>query len=111
MIGKCVEVELADGLVARGAVRCGMGARDTLRLEGAMPLYGHELNETIDPIQAGLAWAVKLDKGDFLGRAALATHDNKKPVRVELEVDGKRAAREGSAILASNDSPAGTVTS
>ena len=47
------------------------GRRDTLRLEAAMPLYGHELSEEIDPFQAGLGWAVKLDKGDFLGQAAL----------------------------------------
>ena len=53
---------------ARGARPCGLGARDTLRLEAAMPLYGHELSEEIDPFQAGLGWAVKLDKGDFIGR-------------------------------------------
>ena len=99
MVAKAQAVELADDLVARGAVPCGLGARDTLRLEAAMPLYGHELNETIDPIQAGLGWAVKLDKGDFIGRDALAaaTQDaGKRPVRVGLEVEGKRAAREGS---------------
>jgi aminomethyltransferase len=111
MVPSALGVTIWDDFVAKGAAPCGLGARDTLRLEAAMPLYGHELNETIDPIQAGLAWAVKLDKGAFLGRAALAAHDNKKPVRVGLEVDGKRAAREGSAILAADDSPAGTVTS
>ena len=76
---------------------CGLGARDTLRLEAAMPLYGHELNETIDPIQAGLAWAVKLDKGDFIGRDALqaAAHDTTKPVRVGLEIEGKRRRPRG----------------
>ena len=46
---------------------CGLGARDTLRLKAAMPLYGHELNDNIDPLQAGLSWAVKFDKGDFIG--------------------------------------------
>jgi aminomethyltransferase len=111
MVPNALGVAVWDEFVAKGAVPCGLGARDTLRLEAAMPLYGHELNETTDPIQAGLAWAVKLDKGEFIGRAALTANDDKKPVRVGLEVDGKRAAREGSAILAADDSPAGGVTS
>lgn len=98
-------------LVGRGAVPCGLGARDTLRLEAAMPLYGHELSEAIDPIRAGLGWAVKLDKGEFVGRAALqAAAANPTTVRVGLELDGKRAAREGSPIV-SDGSPIGSVTS
>jgi aminomethyltransferase len=102
-----------EELVGKGAVPCGLGARDTLRLEAAMPLYGHELNETITPIQAGLAWAVKLDKGEFIGREALrrAANDTTQPVRVGLEIEGKRAAREGSVILTADGKPAGTVTS
>jgi len=114
MVGKSIAVELADDLVARGAVPCGLGARDTLRLEAAMPLYGHELNETIDPIQAGLGWAVKLDKGDFIGRdelAAASEEVGKSLVRIGLELDGKRAAREGSPILKAEDAPVGSVTS
>lgn len=97
-------------LVGRGAVPCGLGARDTLRLEAAMPLYGHELTEDTDPLQAGLGWAVKLDKGEFIGRAALKALDGSKPVRVGLELDGKRAAREGAPVLAGG-APVGTVTS
>ncbi len=79
---------------------CGLGARDTLRLEAGMPLYGHELSEEIDPFQAGLGWAVKLDKGDFLGRAALLRRrpDATLWQRVGLEIDGKRIAREGAAV-------------
>ena len=69
MVPNALAVPLWEEFVGKGAVPCGLGARDTLRLEAAMPLYGHELNETIDPIQAGLGWAVKLDKGDFIGRA------------------------------------------
>jgi aminomethyltransferase len=105
-------VPLWEEFVAKGAAPCGLGARDTLRLEAGMPLYGHELTELINPIQAGLGWAVKLDKGDFIGREALraAANDESRPVRVGLELDGKRAAREGCAITA-NGSPAGTVTS
>lgn len=110
-----VENELALSLwtefVSRGAVPCGLGARDTLRLEAAMPLYGHELNEDTNPIQAGLGWAVKLDKGEFIGRAALAAAPATKHVRVGLEIEGKRAAREGSPLLDADGEPAGTITS
>jgi aminomethyltransferase len=100
MIGAARAAELWDDLVQRGAKPCGLGARDTLRLEAAMPLYGHELSEDIDPLQAGLAWAVKLDKGDFIGRDALLRRrdDGSLPRRVGLEIDGKRLAREGSAV-------------
>lgn len=102
MVGKAQAVELWEELVRRGAKPCGLGARDTLRLEAAMPLYGHELSEEIDPLQAGLAWAVKLDKGDFIGREALIKRkeDTTLPIRVGLEMAGKRIAREGSAVLA-----------
>jgi aminomethyltransferase len=106
---------LWEDLIARGAKPCGLGARDTLRLEAAMPLYGHELNETIDPIQAGLGWAVKLDKGPFLGRDALkaiaAQPESERKTRIGLVLEGKRAAREGSGILDVNQSPIGTITS
>jgi aminomethyltransferase len=102
---------LADDLISRGAVPCGLGARDTLRLEAAMPLYGHELSESIDPLQAGLAWAVKFDKGDFLGREELLeTKELDEKKRVGLVLEGKRAAREGCTILQGN-TPVGLVTS
>jgi aminomethyltransferase len=91
---------------------CGLGARDTLRLEAAMPLYGHELSEDIDPLQAGLGWAVKLDKGDFLGRDALLRRqqDKRRCVRVGLELEGRRIAREGADVLV-GASVVGRVTS
>jgi aminomethyltransferase len=94
-------VELWEELVRRGAKPCGLGARDTLRLEAAMPLYGHELSEDIDPFQAGLGWAVKMDKGEFIGRDALQKRrqDATLPRRVGLELAGRRAAREGSPVL------------
>ena len=100
---------LAEELVARGAKPCGLGSRDTLRLEAAMPLYGHELTEAIDPLTAGLGWAVKLDKGDFIGRDALKAMTRTR-TRVGLELDGKRAAREGCAVLAGGE-VVGAVTS
>ena len=59
-------------LVDRGAKPAGLGARNTLRLEAAMALYGHEIDATISPLEAGLSWIVKFDKGDFNGRARLA---------------------------------------
>ncbi len=96
--------------IKRGVVPCGLGARDTLRLEAAMPLYGHELSEQINPLSAGLAWAVKFNKGDFIGREALLDHSVDQPVRIGLVLDGKRAAREGSPILA-DGTAVGTVTS
>lgn len=79
---------------------CGLGSRDTLRLEAAMPLYGHELSESIDPLTAGLEFAVKFDKPDFIGKAALielAQQTNRR-VRIGLELSGRRIAREGSEI-------------
>jgi aminomethyltransferase len=104
--------ELWEDVLGRGARPCGLGARDTLRLEAAMPLYGHELTEEIDPFQARLGWAVKMDKGDFLGREALARrkHDPTLRQRVGLELAGKRIAREGAAVLAQGKE-VGRVTS
>jgi len=88
---------------AAGAMPAGLGARDTLRLEAAMPLYGHELTEETNPIQAGLSFAVNLEGRDFLGRAALvaAKQNPDQPVRVGLELAGRRAAREHYPVLAS----------
>jgi aminomethyltransferase len=101
MTGAAQATDLWEDLLSRGAKPCGLGARDTLRLEAAMPLYGHELTEDIDPFQAGLAWAVKLDKGDFIGRDALLRrrHNPTFRHRVGLELEGKRPAREGAKVL------------
>ena len=78
----------------------GLGARDTLRLEAGMPLYGHELTETIDPLSAGLNFAVNLDK-DFIGAEALRKIAAEGPKRklVGLELEGKRIARQGSPVV------------
>jgi aminomethyltransferase len=113
IVPNALGVELWNDLISRGAVPCGLGARDTLRLEAGMPLYGHELTEGITPIQAGLGWAVKFGKGGFIGRKALEleANDATHQVRVGLELDGKRAAREGSQIMGPDDEPVGIVTS
>ncbi len=89
----------------------GLGARDTLRLEAAMPLYGHELGEDIDSISAGLAWCVDLNK-DFIGVDALRKVAEKGPARklIGLELQGKRIARQHATVL-QGDKVVGEVTS
>ena len=103
-----------------GLVPCGLGARDTLRLEAGMPLYGHELVAATDPFAIGLGFAVNLATADgspreFPGAAALRSlqADRAGRVRVGLVCDGKRAAREGSIVTRPGDPTAvvGTVTS
>jgi aminomethyltransferase len=92
---------VADWLVAAGACPVGLGARDTLRLEAAMPLYGHELSESIDPYSAGLGFAVELDGRDFPGSAVLERLAQQPPprVRIGLIMDGQRVPRDGFAVL------------
>ena len=83
-----------------GTIAAGLGARDTLRLEAAMPLYGHELSEEVDPTEAGLSFAIQLDARQFPGRDAIAKRKSEpKRRRVGLELAGKRAARQGHPIL------------
>jgi aminomethyltransferase len=96
------EKVLAHGREA-GAVAAGLGARDTLRLEAAMPLYGHELSEPIDPLTAGLGFAVNLEGREFIGRSALVAAKSRtdKPVRVGLALAGRRVPREHYPVLAS----------
>ena len=94
-----------------GAVPVGLGARDTLRFEAGMPLYGHELSETVNPFAAGVGWAVKLDKGDFVGSDALRQHaQSPGSTRVGLRLKGKRIARQG-ATVTDGDRTLGSVTS
>jgi aminomethyltransferase len=99
-------------LVEAGASPAGLGARDTLRLEAAMALYGHEIDETPTPWEAGLAWIVKLDKGDFLGCDALVAQKAAGAPRklVGFEVEGRGIARQGHAVV-SEGGTVGTVTS
>lgn len=96
-----------------GAVAAGLGSRDTLRLEAGMPLYGHELSESVNPFQAGLGFAVDLTNAQFPGAAELARFkaDSSQPRRVGLELAGKRVPREGYAILDPAGATIGQVTS
>jgi aminomethyltransferase len=95
-----------------GGRAVGLGARDTLRLEAGMPLYGHELSEEINPIQARLDFAINLRDRDFIGCEALkkCQKNSSQPVRVGIQMEGKRPAREGATILLGNQE-AGHVTS
>ncbi|MFN7961149.1 MAG: glycine cleavage system aminomethyltransferase GcvT [Thermoanaerobaculia bacterium] len=95
-----------------GLVPTGLGARDTLRLEAAMALYGHEIDSLTSPWEAGLDWVVKLDKGDFLGRAALVAQKERGITRhlVGFEVVGRGIARQGHAVML-DGRPVGSVTS
>jgi len=89
-----------------GLVPCGLGARDVLRLEAGMPLYGHELTEEITPVQAGLTWAIKLDKPHFIGKEALARQSELGEYSriVGLVMDGRAPAREGYRVLLDGES-------
>jgi aminomethyltransferase len=95
----------------RGLRPCGLGARDTLRLEAGMPLYGHELERDVTPLEAGLDFAVKLDKS-FVGADALKKQQAAGVPRKLLgfEVDGKRIPRQGASVFAGSEA-VGKVTS
>ena len=95
-----------------GLLPCGLGCRDTLRLEAGMPLYGHEMDESVDPLKAGLGFGVKLKAGQFIGKAALLEilSNPKETRRVGLVLAGRRIAREGAAVFA-GDQEIGKVTS
>lgn len=105
---------LWDDLLERGARPCGLGARDTLRLEAGLPLYGHEYDETTSPLEAGYGWAVKFDKGDFIGRAALLKEQQTglKKKLVGIELAGRAIPRQGNPVFdAAGSRQIGIVTS
>jgi len=105
--------ELSKAGAADGLVPAGLAARDTLRLEAGMPLYGNELGADMTPFDAGLGRVVKLDKpGGFVGRDALARRAQEAPVRqlVGLTVQSRRVPRHGYPVLWGG-APAGVVTS
>jgi aminomethyltransferase len=97
---------------AHGIVPVGLGARDTLRLEMGFCLYGNDIDETTNPLEAGLAWITKLSKGDFIGRARIASEKESGLQRklVGLTLPDKALARHGYE-LHSNGVRVGTVTS
>lgn len=80
---------------SEGLIPCGLGARDTLRLEAAMPLYGHEMDQTVDPLEAGLGFAVKMNKPEFIGKDAIEAKGTPARERIGLRVTGRGIIRDG----------------
>jgi len=102
IVAEAQAVDLWNKLIAAGARPAGLGARDTLRLEAGMNLYGQDMDETITPWEAGLAWTVALDEGrDFIGRAALDKQkaDGVRRVMVGLVMDDKGVLRHGQRVV------------
>ena len=93
-----------------GLIPCGLGARDTLRMEAAMPLYGHEMDETVTPLEAGLSFAVKMDMGDFIGRDALVEAGDPKRRRVGLWATGRGIIREEEDVYLVADADGSTAS-
>jgi aminomethyltransferase len=96
-----------------GVVPCGLGARNTLRLEARLPLYGHEISDTINVWEAGLNRFCKMDKPDFIGRAALTKAEDQglKRTLAGLEMTGRGIARDGYKVLDNGGKEIGYVTS
>lgn len=109
------DTEMAEdiwrNLISLGASPAGLGARDVLRIEAGLPLYGHEINEDINPFEAGLEFAVKLQKEDFIGKPALERlKDNISRKRMGIKMTGKGIPREGYKVY-SDSKEVGFVTS
>ncbi len=103
---------LMDAGAPHGLLPCGLGARDTLRLEARLSLYGNELSEATNPLEAGLGWTVKLDKPDFIGKAALTALQAEQPRRalVGFECTSRGIARGGYPVMQAG-AQVGVVTS
>jgi aminomethyltransferase len=102
MVDPEVGVKLWQQLYDAGVIPCGLGARDTLRLEAAMALYGQDIDDSTTPLEAGLGWLVHLDtKGDFIGRAVLEQQKavGAKRRLVGLQMSGRNIARHGYQVL------------
>jgi aminomethyltransferase len=110
-VGDMWDAILADGKSA-GVLPAGLGARDATRLEAALRLYGNDMDETVNPYEAGLGWTVKLGKGEFIGRDALAKVKEQGPKRnlVGLKTEAGSIPRHGAAV-SRDGSRAGVVTS
>ncbi|WP_445249603.1 glycine cleavage system aminomethyltransferase GcvT [Microcoleus sp. OTE_8_concoct_300] len=113
MVDAEVGKELWRKLLDAGVVPCGLGARDTLRLEAAMALYGQDIDDNITPLEAGLGWVVHLDtKGDFIGREVLEQQKASGVSKrlVGLEMQGRHIARHGYPVIFEGET-VGEVTS
>ena len=105
-------LEAGNSASPTGVLPCGLAARNTLRLEAGMALYGHEIDETTTLLEANLGWICKLDKGDFIGREPLARQKAKGVKRklVGFEVTERGIARDDQEVVV-NDERVGKVTS
>ena len=93
--GAALSVALLEAGKDEGLIPCGLGARDTLRMEAAMPLYGHEMDDEISPLETGLKFAVKMGKEeDFIGKKAMEERGEPKITRIGLKVTGRGIIRE-----------------
>lgn len=103
---------LWNALLEKDVAPCGLGARDTLRLEAAMALYGQDIDETTTPLEAGLKWLLDADKSEFIGRSMLRAQQDSGPQRrlVGLQMQGRHIARHDYPVLF-EDQPVGVVTS
>ncbi|MGB6299199.1 MAG: glycine cleavage system aminomethyltransferase GcvT [Rivularia sp. (in: cyanobacteria)] len=113
MVEPSVGIELWQKLIEAGVLPCGLGARDTLRLEAAMALYGQDIDDTTTPLEAGLGWLVHLDtKGDFIGRKALEQQKANGVQRklVRLQMQGRNIARHDYPVLSAGKK-VGEITS
>lgn len=113
MVKPEIGVELWRRLFQAGVTPCGLGARDTLRLEAGLALYGQDIDDTTTPLEAGLSWLVHLDrKGDFIGRSVLKAQKANGVERrlVGIEMQGRHIARHGYSVL-SEGQVVGEVTS
>jgi aminomethyltransferase len=113
MVPAAIAPQLWDALLAAGVLPCGLGARDTLRLEAAMCLYGQDISDTTTPLEAGLGWVVHLDtKGNFIGRDLLISQKNRGVARklVGLNMQGRHIARHDYPVIIDNQQ-VGIVTS
>ena len=102
MVDSAVGTDLWQNLYNVGVIPCGLGCRDTLRLEAAMALYGQDIDDTITPLEAGLGWLVHLDtKGDFIGREVLIQQKAQGVPRklVGLQTEGRNIPRHGYHVL------------
>ncbi len=102
-----------NALIEAGVQPAGLGARDTLRLEAALPLHGHELGAGITPLQANLNWVIAWSKENFQGKAALEAEKARGVERklFGIHIDGRRPARDGTRVLDANGSDIGFVSS
>ena len=100
---------LAEG-EPKGLLPCGLGARDTLRLEAAMPLYGHEMDDRVSPLETGLSFFVKMDKEDFVGKKALLEKGEPAICRVGLAVTGRGIVRENETVFADGETVGRTTS-